>query len=236
LAEFPHDVVDPGRQRSEWAFVSLVGRIKRVVQNGEEGRAINNQEVVAATSACPQRNQAAHNFGNVDGGVFMPEPSGESTDGWECKGLRYRVVVRVLGEGATVGCEGGAMGVSVAPVTEHTNISVLVGGASSVQHSGAQVVGGVIWVFPGREVPVLGRVWDCAGGLEDEEFLGPVLLRIKHGVSDGFLEAAARDARDGFGVAKNGGEVPIRSSDVGVPETGDDVPDAIGQGPDSTEA
>jgi hypothetical protein len=79
-------------------------------------------------------------------------------------------------------------------------------------------------------------VWGCAGGLEDEEVVGPVVLRVEYGESDGFLEAAARDARDGFGVAQNGGEVPIRSSDVGVPETGDDVPDAVGQGPDPTEA
>ena len=47
-------------------------------------------------------------------------------------------------------------------------------------------------------------MWAYAGGLEDEEFLGPVVLRINHCESDGFLEAAARDARDGFGVAQNG--------------------------------
>ena len=193
-------MVDPGLQRSEWAFVSLVERIKRFVQNGEEGRAINYQEVVAATSACPQRNQATHNFGSVDGGVFMPEPSGESTDDWECKGLRYRVVVRVLGEGATVGCEGGAMGMSVAPITEHTNISVLVGGACSVQQSRSPIVGGVVRVFPRGGVPVLGRVRDCAGGLEDAEFLGPVVLRVEYGEPDGFLETEARDAGEVLGV------------------------------------
>jgi hypothetical protein len=236
LAEFPHDVMDPGLQRPERAFVSLVERFESFVQDGEEGRTIYHQEVVAATAASTQREQTAHHFGSVDGGVFMPEPRREPANGWGCQGFSYCVIIRVFGEGATVGCEGGAMGMSVTTVAEHPNISVQVRGASSVQHSGAPVVRGVIRVFPGREVPVLGRVRACAVGLEDEEFLRPVLLRIEHGASDGFLEAAARDARNGFGVAQDGGEVPIGSGDAGASEAGDDDPDTIGQGAYPAEA
>ena len=124
----------------------------------------------------------------------------------------------------------------VATVAEHANLSIQVGGARSVQQPGSPVMGGVVRVFPGGEFPVFWGVRADAGGLEDEEFLGPVVLGVKHSEPNGFLETAAGDASDGLRMAQEGGEVPNWPSYVGVTEAANDVPDAIGKGADSTEA
>ena len=100
MAEFPHDMVDPRFQRAERAVVPLVERFKSFVRNGEEGRPVDNQEVVGSAATRTQSEKTAHNFCRVNCAVFVTEPTGESADGWGGHGFRSRMVVRVVGEGA----------------------------------------------------------------------------------------------------------------------------------------
>ena len=93
LAEFPQDVMDPGFQGAERAFVSLVEGFERNVRDGEEGRPIDNKEVVRARAAETQGEKATHDFSSVDGAVLVAEPGGESADGGEIQSLRSQLVL-----------------------------------------------------------------------------------------------------------------------------------------------
>ena len=123
-AKFPQYVVDSGYQGTKRASVPLVELVEGLIRNGEEGGAVDHEEVESASATGPESDEAPHNFSCVNGAGLMAESIGESANDWETQGLSVRMVVRVTREGTGFCSEGGTVGRREAPVAEHAHVLV----------------------------------------------------------------------------------------------------------------
>ena len=76
VLHFPEDTVQTCLEWRQSSLVAFVSGEKRTVEDSEEGRPVNDEEIVGANAAPPKSNETANDFSGVDVADLVPVPGG----------------------------------------------------------------------------------------------------------------------------------------------------------------
>ena len=76
VLHFPEDSVQACLEWRQSSLVAFVSGEKGAVEDSEEGRAVDDEEIVGANAAPPKSNETANDFSGVDVADLVPVPGG----------------------------------------------------------------------------------------------------------------------------------------------------------------
>ena len=76
VLQFPEDSVQTCLEWRQSSLVAFVSGEKGAVEDSEEGRAVDDEEIVGANAAPPKSDETANDFSGVDVADLVPIPGG----------------------------------------------------------------------------------------------------------------------------------------------------------------
>ena len=110
------------------------------MEDTEERRAVNHQEVVGARAAPAKSDESPDDFGCMNIANFEAVPCGETPDDGGSDGLRGFMIVAVETEGPNFRSVGAAVGRMSPPVTNKDDVTFEVRRLGTVEKTGTEIV------------------------------------------------------------------------------------------------